>query len=270
MTPDAQHHTVAEALDAALADRARLEAELHKWRNGHQLGGVQEELYGALASLEEAKAAIARLEGERDRAQVERDYLLAASSDMSLDDLTHVIEDGLERLSVEIGRQARERCLESAALVEKADAALAAMTQERDAANAGYARLGGRLSGMSARALAAEQSLAEVRGALEWRPIETVPKDGTRVMLSPAKWTTEGVVTAYQRGGLWWIENADIRGGMRAFTLPEEDDTHWPFTHWMPLPALPPPAPPRLAGGPVTGEVFVSDDAAPRRTEVEP
>jgi hypothetical protein len=74
---------------------------------------------------------------------------------------------------------------------------------------------------------------------MAWRSIKTVPKDGTRVLLAPTSMTAERVVTAYRRGSVWWIEHADAHGSMRAFTPPEEDDTHWPFTHWMPLPAPP-------------------------------
>ena len=72
-----------------------------------------------------------------------------------------------------------------------------------------------------------------------WRDIATVPKDGTRILLTPAVWTAERVVSAYYRLGMWWIESADARGSIRAFTDPDEDASHWPFTHWTPLPGAP-------------------------------
>ncbi len=72
-----------------------------------------------------------------------------------------------------------------------------------------------------------------------WRAIATVPKDGTRILLTPAVWTAERVVSAYYRLGMWWIESADARGSIRAFTDPDEDASHWPFTHWTPLPGAP-------------------------------
>jgi len=73
----------------------------------------------------------------------------------------------------------------------------------------------------------------------QWREIATAPKDGTRILLTPAVWTAKKVVSAYYRLGLWWVESADVRGSMRAFTDPDDDASHWPFTHWMPLPAPP-------------------------------
>lgn len=76
----------------------------------------------------------------------------------------------------------------------------------------------------------------------EWRDIATAPKDGTRILLTPAVWTAERVVSAYYRLGLWWIESVDVHGSMRAFTDPDEDASHWPFTHWQPLPLAPSPA----------------------------
>lgn len=72
-----------------------------------------------------------------------------------------------------------------------------------------------------------------------WRDIATVPKDGTRILLTPAVWTAERVVSAYYRLGMWWVESADARGSIRAFTDPDEDASHWPFTHWTPLPGAP-------------------------------
>lgn len=75
--------------------------------------------------------------------------------------------------------------------------------------------------------------------ARQWQPIATAPKDGTRVLLSPARWTAEGTVSGYYAAGLWLIESGDVNGHIRAFTDPDEDARHWPFLHWMPLPAPP-------------------------------
>jgi hypothetical protein len=78
-----------------------------------------------------------------------------------------------------------------------------------------------------------------------WRPIETAPKDGTRVLLY---WPSY----AYDEGDDgeplidigWYTENP--RGPWRYFTNTGEQDcygladsSHQP-THWMPLPPSPP------------------------------
>ena len=67
-----------------------------------------------------------------------------------------------------------------------------------------------------------------------WRPIETVPRDGTRVLLATGGWAAIGRWLAdYQcradgpMGG--WMDDLDNGG-------PEDDD--WP-SHWMPLPEPP-------------------------------
>ena len=62
----------------------------------------------------------------------------------------------------------------------------------------------------------------------EWRPIETAPRDGTKVLLCEADQPTEIVLG-------WWLQNAwrdygDI--GCGGF------DDYNP-THWMPLPEPP-------------------------------
>jgi hypothetical protein len=63
---------------------------------------------------------------------------------------------------------------------------------------------------------------------MAWQPIESAPKDGTRVMLADAEWTDIG---------RWRIESQ---------LWMDDDDAGWtdPFwpTHWMPLP--PPPGSP--------------------------
>jgi hypothetical protein len=72
-----------------------------------------------------------------------------------------------------------------------------------------------------------------------WQPMATAPKDGTRVLLWPCRWTAEGMATAFYNCGMWWIESPNVRGEIRAFTDPVEDATHWPFTHWRKLPEPP-------------------------------
>lgn len=56
----------------------------------------------------------------------------------------------------------------------------------------------------------------------EWQPIETAPKDETRVLLGRAG--VPSLHTAFWRGGVWHC------GNLSYFNNP---------THWMPLPAPP-------------------------------
>lgn len=56
----------------------------------------------------------------------------------------------------------------------------------------------------------------------EWQPIETAPKDETRVLLGRAG--VHAMHTAFWRGGIWHC------GGHSYFNNP---------THWMPLPEHP-------------------------------
>mgnify|MGYP000894219903 CR=1 FL=1 len=70
---------------------------------------------------------------------------------------------------------------------------------------------------------------AEARAALSasprregWRPIETAPKDGTRVLL--ARVGIDAMHTAFWRGSTWHC------GGLQYFNNP---------THWQPLPSAP-------------------------------
>lgn len=82
---------------------------------------------------------------------------------------------------------------------------------------------------------------------MEWQPIETAPKDGTRIML----WR------GYPRFGFWqemviaqWFNDSwrwpDPRENASTHDVWSEDDLYYGFedeenfTHWMPLP--PPPA----------------------------
>ena len=61
---------------------------------------------------------------------------------------------------------------------------------------------------------------------MEWQPIETAPKDGTRVLVHEPGMEPE---IAHWSGGVWWIG--------------QSDDFQFPggITHWMPLPEPPTP-----------------------------
>ena len=66
----------------------------------------------------------------------------------------------------------------------------------------------------------------------EWQPIDTAPKDGTAILIWPAKssFTGDDTISYVVRWNDWkqgWIEASG-----------EEYDTFYP-THWMPLPAPP-------------------------------
>lgn len=62
----------------------------------------------------------------------------------------------------------------------------------------------------------------------EWMPIETAPKDGTRILISSP---TDGVLSSHFDGGNWqgrpW---RPVRSAEYEASKP---------THWMPLPAPP-------------------------------
>lgn len=102
------------------------------------------------------------------------------------------------------------------------------------------------LSNAEARALA-----ALLRGVV-WQPIETAPKDGTRILLAssavseagkPAEWTIsvgqwvpEFEIASYPDDGLLY------RGAWSDFTVASwgyQEFTELSPTHWMPLPAPP-------------------------------
>lgn len=69
----------------------------------------------------------------------------------------------------------------------------------------------------------------------EWQPIETAPKDGTKVLAGrftgKPKADYEGYMAVDQ-----WNTPSKTRGwsGWGRF-----NDQYWPATHWMPLPAPP-------------------------------
>jgi len=78
-------------------------------------------------------------------------------------------------------------------------------------------------------ALAAlESELVEAKAKLDWRPIETAPRDGTRVMLG---WPGGGVRYGFYLNNTNW---KGWRGPSMELPFPSP-----PPTHWMPLPAPP-------------------------------
>ena len=67
----------------------------------------------------------------------------------------------------------------------------------------------------------------------KWQPIETIPKDGTRVLVgqfNPEHMKYGRIVVD------WWRRPDDGAGfiGLGLFSTP-----YWPATHWMPLPKPP-------------------------------
>ena len=74
---------------------------------------------------------------------------------------------------------------------------------------------------------ALKDAAALSEGEMEWRPIETAPKDGTLVLV--------GHETAVFDG--WWDENSG--GWVDGSTDMYEDLIVYQPTHWMPLPASP-------------------------------
>lgn len=71
---------------------------------------------------------------------------------------------------------------------------------------------------------ALETELAALRERVEWRPIETAPKDGTRLILATI---SDGDVDS--SSGYW----TDHNGGGWVRFMP------WQPTHWLPLPPIP-------------------------------
>jgi len=68
---------------------------------------------------------------------------------------------------------------------------------------------------------------ASLNGSGEWQPIETAPKDGTRVLCAFCENETPEVL--YFSGGMWYSELE--REGQASFIFQP--------TYWMPLPELP-------------------------------
>jgi len=78
---------------------------------------------------------------------------------------------------------------------------------------------------LRARCEALEADQERMREALEWKPMETAPMDGTRVLVFWDYWSHDAFV-AYFKHGRW---NGEV--------ALSEGDTDGP-TRWMPLPSV--------------------------------
>lgn len=97
------------------------------------------------------------------------------------------------------------------------------------------ARHEARLKSCGDKLMNAERDLSVVLGVLAWRPIETAPKDGSRVIIwdgAPyiAKWAEEANDYQFTSYPGWQIFDCDDGFYSIASKSP---------THWMPLPADP-------------------------------
>lgn len=77
-----------------------------------------------------------------------------------------------------------------------------------------------------------------------WRPIETAPMDGTRVMLwrgSPhiGTWAEMVIAEWYDGAWSWPTDNPSTHGEWSPDDLVNGYYSREGFTHWMPLPATP-------------------------------
>lgn len=76
------------------------------------------------------------------------------------------------------------------------------------------------------------------KGAQEWQPIETAPRDGTPILISngvsvmEARWLTECQMGQFVTAPGWQV--VECEDGWYSIGL----EADWP-THWMPLPAAP-------------------------------
>lgn len=64
---------------------------------------------------------------------------------------------------------------------------------------------------------------------MEWQPIETAPKDGTRILVVCMKTDNKRRLGLIQADSY----NQDYKG------FGKFNDPYFPATHWMPLPKLP-------------------------------
>ena len=69
---------------------------------------------------------------------------------------------------------------------------------------------------------------------MEWQPIETAPKDGTRILVS-CVYEVEGQTHSYEWAD-WWGWDDEWEGWL---DFPSQIPAPVPPTHWMPLPAPP-------------------------------
>lgn len=150
-----------------------------------------------------------------------------------------------------------DRRLSAAGEVNKADAALCILT-------------GNRIE----RAILAlkspeSQSRAAIEAANTWQPIETAPKDGTRILgYTPAGiftiyWLDEQSVSDCGRAVIyagWWSDGGRTRPGSNMANPAKDDGEDLGQdepTRWMPLPAEPDETPPNEAKG---GEYYISTE----------
>lgn len=91
---------------------------------------------------------------------------------------------------------------------------------------------------------ASEAKNTDLRAALalqaqerQWQPIETAPKDGTRVDLCAKSWLPAFDRFESQRFAncYWWAGDSMTNNSAKWIELPRD----WHATHWMPLPSLP-------------------------------
>jgi len=77
-----------------------------------------------------------------------------------------------------------------------------------------------------------------VEKSVEWRPIETAPKDGTDVVIYAPNC---GVLVAYWSDSIWASVNNPVRGqgGGWVQEVHRSDTCVFSPTHWMPLPSPP-------------------------------
>ena len=74
---------------------------------------------------------------------------------------------------------------------------------------------------------------------MDWQPIETMPRDGTRVLCVCASVPAKSIApdrVGYMAVSCW----RQPKIGRGYIGLGEFNSLHWPATHWMPLP--PPPS----------------------------
>lgn len=69
----------------------------------------------------------------------------------------------------------------------------------------------------------------------EWQPIETAPKDGTKILVG--RFTGKEGHLHEGRIAVDWYRSAGIGAGFTGFG--KFNNRHWPATHWQPLPAPP-------------------------------
>jgi len=72
----------------------------------------------------------------------------------------------------------------------------------------------------------------------EWQPIETAPKDGTRVLLICCKTSAEcRRFMHHMEVDFWHDKKTAPKSGFVGWGL--FNNSYWPPTHWMPLPEPP-------------------------------